>query len=78
MNEYIEILKSFGVPVVLIFYYLFIERPRQSKIEIEQNKRYSELMERVFTIESRTTEVITNNNNLLVILTERIKELINK
>jgi hypothetical protein len=78
MNEYIDLLKSFGVPVVLIFYYLFIERPRQQKLEGEQNKRYSELMERVFTIESRTTEVIANNNNLLTILSERIKDLINK
>lgn len=78
MTEYIDLLKSFGVPVVLIFYYLFIERPRQQKIEGEQNKRYAELMERVFTIESRTTEVIANNNNLLTILSERIKDLINK
>ena len=47
--------------------------------EYEKHKVYWHLlMERVFTIESRTTEVIANNNNLLTILSERIKDLINK
>ncbi len=77
MNEYIELAKSFGVPVVLIFYYLFIERPRQTKLQDEQNLRYTSLMERMFTIETRTTEVIINNNNILTQLSERIKDLIN-
>jgi len=78
MNEFIEIIKSFGFPIFLVLYYLFVERPRQIKQDEENNKRFDDVMLRRYEIEGRTTEVITNNNNLLTTLTERINDLIRK
>lgn len=78
MNEYLNLLSQYGFPVMLVIYYLFIERPRQAKKDEANDVRYDELLQRVFESETKITEVITNNTHSFQLLTEKLNMIINR
>jgi hypothetical protein len=69
----LDLLKTVGLPVLLVLYYLFIERPKQLVSSHEDNVRYDSLVQ---TIVKSNEECAAQISKLMTSHTEDIKTLI--
>jgi hypothetical protein len=69
----LELLKTVGLPILLVLYYLFIERPKQIIAAHEDNARYDGLVQ---TIVKCNEECATQLKQLITAHTDDIKTLI--
>lgn len=77
----LTIIQTLGVPIALIAYYLFVERPRQEERQKYDNTRHDTLVDRIISSQTdcankmneairEHTEVIRN----LTIMIDRLEE----
>ena len=73
----LEIIKTVGIPVALIVYYLFIELPKQREIKQSEETRYDNLVAKVLDGQKQCAESIKEalaaNNTVIKELEEVIK-----
>jgi hypothetical protein len=76
----IGLLQTFGLPVVLIMYYLFIERPRQVAERESDATRYDKLVEKLVDGQRQCAEkmdaALSKHNEYIEKLTDKIDEII--
>lgn len=61
MDEVIvSLIQTVGLPISLIVYYLFVERPRQEARDADNNKRYDTLIDKLVTGQKECAEKMEN------------------